>query len=247
MTATASTSAGSYASGTSDRAPARRHDRREPRAHRRPLRRPRGAGRLPHRAAAGPTPSSTPRSTRSPAACSPSASARATGSASGRRTAPSGCSCSTPPRRSARSWSTSTRPTAPTSWLTCSASRASRCWFARRRSRPATTRRWSRRCAATARRCARSCSSGRRRWDALVDGARAACRTRLLRERDGGAVLRRPDQHPVHVGHHRLPEGRDALAPQHPQQRLLRRRGAAATPSRTGSASRCPSTTASAW
>ena len=40
------------------------------------------------------------------------ASARATGSASGRRTAPSGRSCSTPPRRSARSWSTSTRPTA---------------------------------------------------------------------------------------------------------------------------------------
>jgi hypothetical protein len=42
-------------------------------------------------------------------------SARATGSASGRRTAPSGCSSSTRPRRSARSSSTSTPPTAPTS------------------------------------------------------------------------------------------------------------------------------------
>ncbi len=34
------------------------------------------------------------------------------------------------------------------------------------------------------------------------------------------AVGRRPDQHPVHVGHHRLPEGRHAQPPQHPQQRL---------------------------
>ena len=43
------------------------------------------------------------------------ASARATGSASGRRTAPSGCSRSTRRPRSARSSSTSTRPTARTS------------------------------------------------------------------------------------------------------------------------------------
>ena len=43
------------------------------------------------------------------------------------------------------------------------------------------------------------------------------------------AAVRRPDQHPVHVGHDRLPEGRDALAPQHPQQRLLHRRDAAST------------------
>ena len=49
-------------------------------------------------------------------------SRRATGSASGRRTAPSGRSCSTPPPRSARSWSTSTRPTAPTSSPTRSTS-----------------------------------------------------------------------------------------------------------------------------
>ena len=35
---------------------------------------------------------------------------------------------------------------------------------------------------------------------------------------------RRPHQHPVHLGYHRIPEGRDAVAPQHPQQRVLRRR-----------------------
>ena len=35
----------------------------------------------------------------------------------------------------------------------------------------------------------------------------------------------RPDQHPVHLRHHRLPQGRDPQPPQHPQQRLLRRRG----------------------
>ena len=41
--------------------------------------------------------------------------------------------------------------------------------------------------------------------------------------RASDAELRRRDQHPVHVGHDGVPEGRHALAPQHPQQRLLRR------------------------
>ncbi len=35
------------------------------------------------------------------------------------------------------------------------------------------------------------------------------------------ARRRRPDQHPVHVRHHGLPEGRHPQPPQHPQQRLL--------------------------
>ena len=61
-------------------------------------------------------------------------------------------------------------------------------------------------------------------WDELVAGGAGG------RGRAGGRarrrpVLRRRDQHPVHLGHHRLPEGRDAQPPQHPQQRLLRRRG----------------------
>ena len=50
--------------------------------------------------------------------------ARATASASGRPTATSGSSPSTPPRASARSWSTSTRPTRPPSWSTPCASPA---------------------------------------------------------------------------------------------------------------------------
>jgi hypothetical protein len=41
----------------------------------------------------------------------------------------------------------------------------------------------------------------------------------------GAAAVRRPDQHPVHLGHHRLPQGRHPQPPQHPQQRLLHRRG----------------------
>ena len=65
--------------------------------------------------------------------------------------------------------------------------------------------------------------------------------------RAAGLPVRRRDQHPVHERHHRLPQGRHAQPRQHPQQRLLRRPRAAATPRRTGSASRCPSTTASAW
>ena len=54
--------------------------------------------------------------------------------------------------------------------------------------------------------------------------ARRACRARRQ------AAVRRPDQHPVHQRHHRLPKGRDAHPPQHPQQRLLHRRGACGSP-----------------
>ena len=39
----------------------------------------------------------------------------------------------------------------------------------------------------------------------------------------GGTAIRRPRQYPVHLRHDRLAEGRDALAPQHPQQRLFHR------------------------
>ena len=81
-------------------------------------------------------------------------------------------------------------------------------------------------------------------WDALASAT--GDRAELARGA-GVAEPRRPDQHPVHVRHHGLPEGRDAQPPQHRQQRVLRRRASAATPRRTGSASPCPSTTASAW
>ena len=75
-------------------------------------RRPRGAGRPRTRATARPTAElweQTDAGRARPAG--PRRPARATGSASGRPTATSGWSSSTPPRASARSWSTSTRPT----------------------------------------------------------------------------------------------------------------------------------------
>ena len=78
---------------------------------------------------------------------------------------------------------------------------------------------------------ARRCRGGRRGAGAsAAAGSRPTTRSTSSTRRD-----------------HRLPQGRDALAPQHPQQRLLRRRALPATPRTTGSASRCPSTTASAW
>ena len=75
---------------------------------------------------------------------------------------------------------------------------------------------------------ARGAGAGRRLGAAALAGGDEVSE-RTLRGARGVAPVRRPDQHPVHVGHHRLPEGRDAVAPQHPQQRLLRRREAAAT------------------
>ena len=44
----------------------------------------------------------------------------------------------------------------------------------------------------------------------------------------GGAAIRRSLQHPVHVRHDGLAQGRDAVASQHPQQRLFHRAGAEA-------------------
>ena len=96
---------------------------------------------------------------------------------------------------------------------------------ARRSSRPATTARWSPRSAATAPTCARSCSSATRSWERLLAAGRRGATASCWREREADARRRRPDQHPVHVGHDGLPQGRDAHPPQHAQQRLLRRRG----------------------
>ncbi len=58
----------------------------------------------------------------------------------------------------------------------------------------------------------------------LGDEAHQTAARRPRRDRVARARLRRADQHPVHERHHRLAQGRDALAPQHPQQRLLRGR-----------------------
>ena len=89
------------------------------------------------------------------------------------------------------------------------------------RSRRSTTSRWSTRSAHDCRRSSRSCSSGRD-WEM----PRRRCSTAPSRAAPPGRdAVRRPDQHPVHERHDRLPQGRDAQPPQHPQQRLLRRRG----------------------
>ena len=83
-------------------------------------------------------------------------------------------------------------------------------------------------------------------WEALWAAAEEVPRRRAGRA-SAAAPARGPDQHPVHVRHDGLPQGRHADAPEHPQQRLLRRGSARASAPLTGSASRCPSTTASAW
>ncbi len=94
--------------------------------------------------------------------------------------------------------------------------------------------------------------SGRRR---LFRHRRLGCPARRrrigLRRGSGcsGGVARpeRPDQHPVHIGNHRLPEGCHPESSKHPQRCVARRCRRVATTRRTGSVSRCPSTTASAW
>ena len=168
------------------------------------------------------------------------ASSAATASASGRRTRWSGWSCSTRRRGSARSSSTSTRPTARTSSPT--------------------------RCASRGRGCC--CAHGAFKtsdYAAMVDEVRGAPRRRssavvfIGDDATGTSLARRrrstPTRWPTReasldfddpiniqytTGTTGLPKGATLTAPQHPQQRLLRRRAAAATPRPTASASRCP-------
>ena len=153
----------------------------------------------------------------SPGHCLPWALGPGTASASGVRTARSGCSCSTRPRRPASCWSTSTPPIARRSCPTCCASRAAVRSSPRafkssdyagmvdevRGDLPEGSRTW----------CTWSRTSGGR-WSRART---PSCRT--------GDAVRRADQHPVHERHHRLSQGRHAQPPQHPQQRLLRGRG----------------------
>ena len=83
-------------------------------------------------------------------------------------------------------------------------------------------------------------------WDELLAGADEVSAEEPCRG-PGGAAAGRPDQHPVHLGHDRLPQGRDAQPPQHPQQRLLRRRGLPLHRCRPHLHPGARSTTASAW
>ena len=193
--------------------------------HRRGVRRPRGAGRVRQRPALDLGRARPRRRRARPRPDRRRHRARATGSASGRRTAPSGRSRSTPPRRSARSWSTSTRPTAPTSSPTPSTSPGMRLLVSASEFKTSDYRAMVEE---TARRVPRA-SSG---WSTSTP----TTGTTLVAEGDGGRrptpwpsgwptpATGRPDQHPVHVRHHRLPQGRHAQPPQHPQQRLLHHR-----------------------
>ena len=176
--------------------------------------------------------------------CSRRASSAATGSASGRRTAPSGSWSSTRPRASARSSSTSTRPTGSTSSTSCCGQSGQSLLlyapgFKGVAYRPLVE-------AADAPGPARV-DRARQRGLGRVPGRRRRRRHRSAGGARGRADVRPADQHPVHVGHDGVPQGRDALAPQHPQQRPQRRRRCAATTRPTASACRCRSTTASAW
>ena len=83
-------------------------------------------------------------------------------------------------------------------------------------------------------------------WDEIVAGSGGATDD-ALGGAPGDAAARRSDQHPVHVRHDRVPEGRHAHPSQHPQQRLLRDPPAAVHAGRPAVHPRARSTTASAW
>ena len=76
---------------------------------------------------------------------------------------------------------------------------------------------------------------------------RRQCRADAAGRDRAEAAVRRRHQHPVHLGHHRAPQGRDAQPSQHPEQRLLRRPAGSGSRPTTGCAFPCRSITASAW
>ena len=172
--------------------------------------------------------------------------ARATASASGRRTATSGSSRSSRPRASARSSSPSTPPTRRPSSSTRCARPASACWCMARGFRGAD---YVAMLAEVRGRCPelREAIVLEDDWDAFLADGDARRPTRELAEREATLQFDDPINIQYTSGTTGSAQGRDALAPQHPQQRVLRRPSAAATPSTTACACRCRSTTASAW
>ncbi len=82
-------------------------------------------------------------------------------------------------------------------------------------------------------------------WDALVEAGKAGDPAELA-ALQAALSPDDPHQHPVHLGHHGLPEApRSATTTS--STTATSSVAAAATPRPTASASRCPSTTASAW
>ena len=233
--------------------PRRQHDpaagpdhRRQPSRHRRAAWRPRRPRRPLAAATAPPTASFGTPPPPPPAPCSPSASSRATASASG--------------RRNRFEWVVLQYATARVGAILVNVNPAYLAGeleyvlrqsgvsvlFHGRRLPPERLRSHARTGSSPLPRSARhartSTTTGTPSWPAATP-----CPHADLDARRGGAAIRRPDQHPVHLRHDRLAQGRDADAPQHPQQRLLRRRAAWATPRPTACASRSRFIIVSAW
>ena len=61
-------------------------------------------------------------------------------------------------------------------------------------------------------------------WRDLVDSAPTSSSVDDLTGKAELAGQQPADQHPIHLGHNWFPEGRHALAPQHPQQRVFHHR-----------------------
>ena len=178
--------------------------------------------------------------TGSPRACWRSASTRATASASGRRTGPNGCWRSSPPPASAPSSSTSIRPIARTELeyalnkvgVQGADRRAAVQGLrlhgdARRRSRPSlqacppghlAAKRVPQLKAVV--QLGPNPRPGAFSFDEVMERGRSAG-TLAPRRHHVEPQPERPDQHPVHLRHHRRAEGRDAHPPQHRQQRHL--------------------------
>ena len=237
----------SYSSGTSWRPAARRDDRRQPGPHRR-----RGSPTARRwstcpPAGAGPTPSSTPTSTRSPAACSRS------GVAKGDRVGIWAPNCA--------EWALLQYATAKIGAILVNVNPAYRSHELayvvnqsgmrllvsavahKTLGLPRDGRAGPRRVPGAERRgLHRRAAAG-----TTLVGRRRRRRRRAAGRADGRARLRRPDQHPVHL------RARPASprAPRCPtttsSTTATSSASCAATPSTTGSACRCPSTTASAW
>ena len=93
---------------------------------------------------------------------------------------------------------------------------------------------WARRSTAACTPCPSCCCWAATATTPSSPGRQQACRCRRRRE------------HAVHLGHHRLSQGRHAHPPQHPEQRLLHRRPPEPRARPTASACRCRCSTASA-
>ena len=184
---------------------ARRDDRREPAPHRRALRRPRGARRPPPglprdlRASSG---TQVDRAAR--ALHGARRRARATASASGRRTATSGSSPSSPTARIGAILVT-INPAYKAAELAYALEQGRRepARHGPRLPRRATTSRMLAEVRGAAR-ALREAIVLEADWDALPRRAARASRRRGAGRARGAPAVRRPDQHPVHVGHHRL-------------------------------------------